>query len=187
LILPSLLPPHGNLSGKVNYLFLTHGFPETQMKILVVYYSWKGHTETVAAQLAGTLNAELERIESIHEPAIFAMGIKAWLGMKAAVKPCRTDLKDVDFLVIASPVWARKVPPYINEYLSLLQHTEGKPFSVLIEMGGSGADRAIRHIRRILEAKGMRFVSSEYTLEADVEANQVKDRIAAFAETIRPS
>jgi NAD(P)H-dependent FMN reductase len=90
----------------------------------------------------------------------------------------------VDFLVLASPVWAQKVPPYVNRYISLLSNTSGKPFSLLAEMGGRGAEKAIAHMRKHMEAKGMRFVSSAFTLEAEVDAGSFVPKIAEFAKTI---
>ena len=92
------------------------------MKILVAYYSWKGHTETVARDLAGRLNATLVKIEPLSDPGegMFGKVIQALLGMKGRIKPCQIDMKEVDHLVIATPVWAHKIPPYIREYLSQL-------------------------------------------------------------------
>jgi hypothetical protein len=52
-------------------------------------------------------------------------------------------------------------------------------------MKGSGAESAIAIIRKKLESKGMRFVSSAYTLEGEVEAGKIEQKIEEFAETIR--
>ena len=104
--------------------------------------------------------------------------------MRAAIRPVGTDLAGVDFLVVATPVWAQKVPPYVNEYLSRVTNAAGKPFSVLVEMGGSGAEKAVAIVRKSLEAKGMRFVSSATTLESDVDAGRVDRTVEEFARTI---
>ncbi|MDN7026041.1 flavodoxin family protein [Methanoculleus sp. FWC-SCC1] len=154
------------------------------MGILIVYYSWQGHTETVARELAGRIDGELEKIEPVSESGMFGKVMRAGLGMKAAIRPARTDLTDVDHLVIASPVWAQKVPPYITEYIAEVSNAAGKPFSVIVEMKGSGAENAIAIVRRKLEEKGMQYVSSAYTLEDDVEAGRIGEKIAEFAATI---
>jgi flavodoxin len=154
------------------------------MAILVAYYSWQGHTEKVAQALAQKINAETTKIEPVSESGMFSKAMKAALGMKTAIRSARTDLQDIDYLIVASPVWAQKVPPYINEYLSRVSNCSGKPFSVLVEMGGSGAESAIGVIRKKLEKKGMRFVSSAATVEAEVEAGTFDQKLEDFARTI---
>jgi NAD(P)H-dependent FMN reductase len=138
----------------------------------------------VAKALAGRIGADLVQIEPEKESGMFMKAISAILGLSSPIKPCRTDLSRMDYLVVASPVWAHRVPPYVNRYISLLSGTTGKPFSVLVEMKGSGADAAIAHMRKRLEAKGMRFVSSAFTLEAEVDSGSFVPKIGEFAKTI---
>ena len=152
--------------------------------ILIVYYSWQGHTEKVAAALAGRVGGRLEKIEPVSEVGMFRKGMMAAFGMRAAIRPVQADLTGVDFLVVATPVWSQKVPPYVNEYLSRVSGASGKPFSVLVEMGGSGAEKAVAIVRKSLEAKGMRFVSSATTLESEVDAGQFGPAIERLARTI---
>ncbi len=152
--------------------------------VLIAYYSWQGHTEKVATALAKRIGGRLATIEPVSEVGVFRKGMMAMLGMRAAIRPVQTDLSDVDFLVVATPVWMQKVPPYINEYLSEVTNAAGKPFSVLVEMGGSGAENAVAIVKKSLEAKGMRFVSSAATLESEVNAGQFGPAIDEFARTI---
>jgi flavodoxin len=154
------------------------------MKTIVAYYTWQGHTGKVAKALAGRIGADLVQIEPEKESGMFMKAMSALLGRSAPIRPCKTDLSGVDFLVIASPVWAQKVPPYVNRYISLLSNTSGKPFSLLAEMGGRGAEKAIAHMRKGLEAKGMQFVSSAFTLESEVDAGSFVPKIEEFAKTI---
>jgi hypothetical protein len=58
----------------------------------------------------------------------------------------------------------------MNKYLSLLTNTQGKTFSVLVEMRASGADKTIEKIRDALEKKDMRFIAEVVTVEDEVEA-----------------
>jgi chemotaxis methyl-accepting protein methylase len=51
-------------------------------------------------------------------------------------------------------------------------------------MGGSGAEKVARKVRKVLEAKGMLFVASAETLEKDVEADMVGAIIDEFAQKI---
>jgi flavodoxin len=156
------------------------------MKTLVAYYTWQGHTGKVAKALASRIGADLVQIEPERESGMFMKAMGAMLGRSAPIRPCKTDLSGVDFLVIASPVWAQKVPPYVNRYISLLSNTSGKPFSLVAEMGGRGAEKAIVHMRKRLEATGMQFISSAFTLEAEVDSGSFVPKIEEFAKSIGP-
>jgi len=152
---------------------------------MIAYYSWQGHTKKVAEALAGALDGELVRIEAFKKGNIFLMGMKAYFSGKAPIKPCRTDLSGVDKLIVASPVWGGKIPPYMNEYLDQITGAEGKPFHVLMEMGGRGAESAIAVVRKHLESKGMKFISSTATIEKEVNSGEFMKKVEEFAKEIK--
>jgi flavodoxin len=156
------------------------------MKILVAFYTWQGHTGKVAKALATRIGADLVQIDAEKESGMFGKATGAMLGRSAPIRPCKTDLSGIDFFVLASPVWAGKVPPYVNRYIELLSNTSGKPFSLVAEMGKSGADSAIGHMKKRLEAKGMQFVSSASTLESEVDLGSFVPKIEELAKTITP-
>jgi len=155
------------------------------MATRVVYYSWKGHTEKVAVALAGMLGAELVRIEPARQGGIAINAMKAFFGMKSPIRQAKTDLTGIDTLIIATPVWAGKVPPYVNAYLDAVTGGEGKSFHVLAEMGGRGDQTAISVVRRTLEQKGMRYGTSATTVERDVDAGSFTGALDTFAAAIR--
>jgi menaquinone-dependent protoporphyrinogen IX oxidase len=155
------------------------------MTIGVVYYSWKGHTGKVAPALAKLLDAELVRIEPVRDSGMAGKAIKAFLRMKSPIRPAKTDLTGVDKLVIASPVWAGKVPPYVNQYLDSVTAGSGKPFHVIVEMGARGDQSAIAVVRKALEKKGMKFVASTSTMEKDVDTGLFMGAVEKFATDIR--
>jgi flavodoxin len=155
------------------------------MNVRVAYYSWKGHTEKVATALAKMLDAELVRIEPVREGGMAGNVMKALFGMKSPIQAVKTDLAGIDTLVIASPVWAGKVPPYVNAYCDAVTGGSGKPFHVLAEMGGRGDQTAIAVVRKTLGKKGMVFVSSASTIEKDVDAGSYSGTLETFAAGIR--
>jgi flavodoxin len=157
------------------------------MKILVVFYSWTGHTGILARELAQTLDATVARIEPLVDLGkdTGRLGMKALFGGTEAIAPVRSDLSGVDHLVIATPVWGFNLPPYTRQYLAGLTNCAGKKFSVLAEMGGMGGKRVVKKARKILEAKGMQFVASAVTIEKDVDAGKCGDSLAEFAGKIR--
>jgi len=155
------------------------------MRIRIAYFSWKGHTEKVATTLARLLDTELVRIEPLRESGMSGKVLKTLFFMKSAIKPCATDLAGIDDLIIATPVWAGKAPPYVNEYLSPVSGGEGKPFSVITEMGSRGSEGTIAMVRNQLEKKGIRFVSSAATIEKEVDSGAFVSTIEVFASAIR--
>jgi flavodoxin len=153
------------------------------MKIRIAYYSWQGHTEKVAKALAEKTGAELARIEEGKEYGMGRKAMMAIFGMRAPIRQAPADLSGIDLLVVASPVWCGKVPPYVNEYCSSVTGGKGKKFHVLVEMGGR-AGSAIRTVRKRLEAKGMIFGTSASTIEKDVESGAFTATVEAFAASI---
>ena len=104
--------------------------------------------------------------------------------MKSPIKPGNTDLAGVDRLIVVTPVWCGKVPPFVSAYCAGITGGDGKPFHVVTEMGGQGADTATAVVRKHLESKGMRFISSAATLERDVESGTYIAQIKLFAAAI---
>lgn len=155
------------------------------MVIRVVYYSWKGHTEKVAIALAKKLNAELVCIEPVKPCNVAIGGMKAFFKLTAPIKPTKSDLSGIETLVIASPVWAGKVPPFVNTFIRSVSNGTKKPFYILVEMGGRGDASAIAVIREQLELKGMIFRSSVSTIEKDVESGSFKTVIEKFSAEIQ--
>jgi hypothetical protein len=157
------------------------GYP---MAIRIAYFSRTGHTHKVATALAGRVNADLVRIEPRGSFNIAIGGIKALLSMRSRIKPCKTKLAGIDELIIVTPVWSGRVPPFVNEYCSTVTGGNGKPFHVFTEMGGRGAEGAIAAVRKQLEKKGMRFVSSASTVERDVDSGAFTATVETFAAGI---
>ncbi len=155
------------------------------MKILCAYYSWKGHTRKVAEQLCHATGAELSEIVPEKEPSGMAgNAMRALFGFSSPIKAGITDLSGYDALILASPVWAQKVPPYVNEYVSRLANCNGKPCYAIVEMGGSGAEKAIRHLKGRLEKKGLIMRGSTFTIEKDVDSGNFSETVRNFAESI---
>ncbi|MFA0834592.1 MAG: flavodoxin family protein [Methanobacterium formicicum] len=155
------------------------------MKILIAYYSWQGHTRKVVELLAQKLDAQTERIEPIKQSGMATKAMKAYFSLKSNIKPSRADLSDVDHLIVATPVWADHPTPYVMKYISLLTNTKGKTFSILVEMGGRGADKTIKRVRKGLEKKGMEFVTFAVTVERDVDEDNFELTITDMVDSIK--
>jgi NAD(P)H-dependent FMN reductase len=157
------------------------------MKTLIAFYSWQGHTGTLARALSEKTGGTVVRIEPLIDPGtrIGGKGLKALLGMREAIKPVQADLTEFDHLVIATPVWAHNLPPYTRQYLSAISNSRGRKFSVLAEMGASGGEKVVAKVRKILEGKGMIFVASVVTVEKDVDEKKFDETLDEFARKIQ--
>jgi len=155
------------------------------MNVMIAYFSWQGHTKKVVEALASKIDASTERIEAVKESSMAVKAMKAYFGFKSDIKPCKTDLSEIDHLVVATPVWAGHPTPYINKYLSLLTNTQGKTFSLLVEMGGRGAEKTIEKITDALGKKGMKFITSAVTVEEEVDAGEFDQTVSKLAESIK--
>jgi len=155
------------------------------MKILIACYSWKGHTWSVAHELEKKHNALYIDVVPQGGKSPVSGGMKALFGFRSLIKPAIIDLKNYGHLVIATPVWSHNLPPYSRQYLPGLKNGEGKQFSVLVEMGGSWAERVIGNVKKLLEAKKMEFFTNEVTLKKDVGTSQFDAIVTKFADKIR--
>ncbi|MFA4862070.1 flavodoxin family protein [Methanoregula sp.] len=157
------------------------------MKTRIVYFSQNGHTMKIAAVLAAHTNAEIFRIEPETEPGPGAVieGIKAFFSQTSQIKFCPADCSEIDVLVIATPVWSGKVPPYVNTYLLSVYGCAGKPFHVATCMRNRGAEGAVAAVRACLEKKGMKYISSTAITERAIENIACSSVLEKFAAGIR--
>ncbi|MCL2323685.1 MAG: hypothetical protein FWC47_16460 [Oscillospiraceae bacterium] len=125
------------------------------MKKLIIFYSYTGHTKTLAKELAAKESADIAEVLDTHRPG----KLKAYtLGCYAAIKgkawpilPLKVDLKAYDTLVLFSPTWASNVPPAVNTILEQLP--KGK--KILVKMvSASGNSKCKARIEEIIKAKG---------------------------------
>ena len=136
---------------------------QTQMKNLVVYYSYTGNTELVAKTLAGIIKADVIKIEDIERPSkddAYASGkVAATQGKSWPVKPFKTDLSGYSRIFVGSPVWFKMPTPEFNAFVEQVNFA-GKQVVVFVTMGAGGQDVAIKAMTEKITAKGGKVVSS---------------------------
>jgi flavodoxin len=88
-------------------------------KTLIIYYSFEGHTDKVAHLFKTYLNADIKRIEPVHERTQKGFGKYFWGGAMVVMrkepelKPFDMDDQIYDTIWIGSPVWAWTITPPI--------------------------------------------------------------------------
>lgn len=130
------------------------------MKTLIACYSYTGNTMVIAQRISENIDADLTRIQPVKDRWYMIKAIHAYLERKWPIEDCITDLSDYDFLLLCCPVWAGRVPPGVNEYLSQVKKVKGKKLAVLVTMGGDGKEMASEQIKTALELQGMQFIGN---------------------------
>ncbi|MEI6132573.1 MAG: flavodoxin [Bacillota bacterium] len=88
---------------------------------VIVYYSWVGNTKLAAEEIQKSTGLELFRIEEKKERnfgSIMGPAFAAFFGFKSGIKPIDFSFQKYENVFIGTPVWAGKITPAINSFLS---------------------------------------------------------------------
>lgn len=90
-------------------------------KTLVAFHSRGGSTRRIAEEIADACGGDLEEIVASRPSAglvsLLRDGLGSLAGTSPPVEPARLRPADYDLLVIASPVWCRRVAAPVRSYL----------------------------------------------------------------------
>lgn len=91
------------------------------MKILVAFYSLKGHTRKVGSEVAKLLKADIEEIKDLKDRSkIISWQTSAFdeeLRTPTRIQKSEKDTLDYDLVIIGTPIWDGIVPS-VKEYLA---------------------------------------------------------------------
>jgi flavodoxin len=155
------------------------------MKVLIAYYSHTGNTQKVAEALKAATGADVTRIEPVRDTNYLMKCIYAMLKKRTPIKPCTTDLKGYDALVVGSPVWASGAPMGVNQYMDELKSCEGRKFAVLVTYGGSGQESVSKQIKAQLDGKKMSFIGSIYVKQDAAASGDYQDKVNELAAKLK--
>lgn len=153
-----------------------------ELKTLIACYSYSGHTLKVAKALQKEINADLTQINSEKDKWYLLNLWGALREKKVPIKPCQTDLRDYEVLVLCCPVWGGKTPPAINQYLSEIKNVKGKQFGVFVTSGGGRSQKATIIMREYLLGQEMKFLGQMRLLTKDVEKEEYDEKFDIFAK-----
>ena len=119
-------------------------------RVLIAYYSFEGHTEKIAEEIASRIRqsggeADLLRIRVKKEPPHAGMGkfmVGGWMALTQkdpGILNEEIDLDSYDRIFLGMPVWAGNAPGAIAAFIRKT-HPQGKDF-YLFAVSGSGDDK----------------------------------------------
>lgn len=136
-------------------------------KVLILYYSQNSNTKTVAEEIQGRLDADIEEIVSINPyDGNFQETIDRCLkekqeGILPAIKPLTADLKEYDVVFLGFPVWFGTYAPPVATLLTSVD-LAGKMVVPFCTFGSGGLDSSVRDLEaaqpdaKILPGYGVR-------------------------------
>ncbi len=155
------------------------------MKILVVFYSWKGKTRLVASSISKVLGADLKEIKEIEERrgpfSFLSAGYSAARGECSKIKPFDFKLEAYDLIFLGTPVWAMRPAPAVNAFISKAK-LKGKKFVLFATMGIFGGKKTISIVKEMIEAKQGRVVSSFIVKTGGVKREEMIRRAEEIAK-----
>lgn len=136
------------------------------MKVALVYFSLTGNTEKTAIGIKQCLEKRNIKVSLMKLEGKFGTfignSIKALCRIKAKTEQHPDwDMKEFDFIVVGSPVWAFSPTPQVNTFLKKCMGLEGKSGVIFVTYGsGTGKDRALKIMKKELSAKGLKEIYS---------------------------
>lgn len=121
-------------------------------RTLVAYYSWGGHTRSVAETIAHATNADIFEIcPSVPYPKNYKECLakskeEIAANVRPSLMPTPVDFSGYDTVFIGSPVWFGKIAPPVSTFLSVAD-LKGKKLIPFFTHGGGGATTAHEDFR----------------------------------------
>jgi flavodoxin len=158
------------------------------MKPLVVYYSFTGNTRKVATLLAKQLGCPLGEITCKAYTYGFLGGLRqAFEVFTGGTPPIETPAElngDYDVLIAAGPVWGARPGPPIRSFVKNWKPNGKKLVLFLTCDGTSEKFPGEKALDEIVEYAQVPPIAKRLFKRADVEADDLEQRVAAFAATI---
>ncbi|MGN1263787.1 MAG: flavodoxin [Prevotella sp.] len=123
-------------------------------KSLIVYFSWSGHTRTVANiihELTGCDMVEIE-VEEPYSDVYNEVTARARQELDNDIRPAlRTrveNMDEYDTLIVGTPIWSSRLAPPVKSFLAGYD-LSGKKIAPFCTHGGSGTAQSVNNIREV--------------------------------------
>lgn len=154
-------------------------------RVLVAYYSFRGHTQRLAEALAARLGADLEPIADGVDRSGFLGGlrsaIEAVLGTAPRIAAGVHPVRDYELLVVGSPVWVGRPASPVRSFLR--RHAgQLPPLALFCTMGGRNSASVFKGMG---EAAGVEPLATLAVSDGEIGGPGCETRLDEFAESLR--
>ncbi|MBI3939768.1 MAG: hypothetical protein HY315_02935 [Acidobacteria bacterium] len=145
------------------------------MKTLIVFFSFTSNVRTLATAIRKELEAAGEVDFAVIEPKRVRTGL-GWLarsflpGWRAPIRPTITDVSRYDLVCLGFPKWTFACPP-VNQYIRLMQPTQGKKLALFMAFGGFDQERYLRSMVRQVSRRGAVVVATLAAKRSSIREN----------------
>lgn len=123
-------------------------------KTLIVYFSWSGHTRTVANIIHDLIGCDIVEIE-VEEPysnVYNEVTARARQELDNDIRPAlRTrveNMTEYDTLIVGTPIWSSRLSTPVKSFLAGYD-LAGKKIAPFCTHGGSGTAQSVNNIREV--------------------------------------
>lgn len=121
-------------------------------KTLIVYFSWSGHTRTVANiihELTGSRMVEIE-VQEPYSSVYKEVTARARRELDNDIRPTLVtrveNMTDYDTLIVGTPIWNSRLAPPVKSFLASYD-LSGKKILPFCTHGGSGTAQSVNNMR----------------------------------------
>ena len=118
-------------------------------KRIIVYYSLSGNTKEAVESIAGKIDADILRLDTVKPmPKNYAAQLLVGGGQVAMnkipeIKPLDKNMNDYDEIILGTPIWNSKGVPAINAFLQDTS-VRDKVTGLIITSGGGNIDKCVK-------------------------------------------
>jgi flavodoxin len=129
-----------------------------QGKPLVLYYSLTGKNKIIAGELKNQLSCEVGEIKTASERSgiwgFIVAGYENILDKDAELQPFTMDLKDVNPIIICTPLWMQKISSPARTFLKN-PALKGKDIYLFVSFNGHWGEDKEAELKKNLETSGI--------------------------------
>lgn len=123
-------------------------------KTLIVYFSWSGHTRTVANiihELTGNDMVEIE-VQEPYSSVYNEVTARARHELDNDIRPALVtrveNMANYDTLIVGTPIWSSRLAPPVKSFLASYD-LSGKKILPFCTHGGSGTAQSVNNMREV--------------------------------------
>jgi flavodoxin len=129
-------------------------------RVLVVFYSRKGHTKELGEAVCQGLKAtevDTDCLEVVPEKEVNVISASAssFTHAHEPIRECSVDLDAINLLVMGTPVWGGFPAPYLRSFMECVKDLKGIPV-VLFATCAYGDRNASQELRDLIRETGGR-------------------------------